>query len=130
MKLPSLLLVALALLTAAACTPKVRHSTDLERKKAANLASEAQFAITLRDFARAEPLLDQTTQLCPDVADGWLQLGAIRVKLGDKAKARVAYEGALKAVRAAYAEDAKQFAIKHYWNVVSDIMVELKVKKI
>ncbi|MEK7641696.1 MAG: hypothetical protein AAB365_01755 [Patescibacteria group bacterium] len=27
-------------------------------------------------------------------------------------------------------EEAKQFAIKHYWNVVSDIMVELKVKKI
>lgn len=27
-------------------------------------------------------------------------------------------------------DEAKQFAIKHYWNVVSDILVELKVKKI
>lgn len=27
-------------------------------------------------------------------------------------------------------EEAKQFAIKHYWNVVNDILVELKVKKI
>ena len=27
-------------------------------------------------------------------------------------------------------EEAKQFAIKHYWNVVADFLVELKVKKI
>lgn len=109
MKFPSLLLIALALLTAAGCKPKVRHSTDFERKQAANLASEAQFAITLRDFARAEPLLDKATQLCPDVFDGWMQLAAVRIKLGDKSKARPAYEGALNACRAAYAGDPKAF---------------------
>jgi len=109
MKLPSLLLAALVLLSAAGCKPKVRHSTDFERKQAANLASEAQFAITLRDFARAEPLLDKAAQLCPDVPDAWLQLAAVRVKMGEKARARPAYEAGLKALRAAYAEDPKLF---------------------
>ena len=104
MKFSSLLLAALALLTAAGCNPKVRHSTDLERKQAANLDSEADFAITLHDFARAEPLLDKATTLCPDVIQGWMKLAAVRIKLGDKGKARTAYEGALKATRAAYAE--------------------------
>jgi len=104
MKFSTLLLVVLALLTAAGCKPKVRHSTDLERKQAANLDSEADFAISLRDFARAEPLLNQATTLCPDVIQGWMKLAAIRIKLGDKAMARTAYEGALKASRAAYAE--------------------------
>jgi tetratricopeptide (TPR) repeat protein len=107
MKLTSLLLIGLALLIAAGCKPKVRQSSDFERKQAANLTSEAEFAIQLRDFARAEPLFDQATQLCPDIGAYWIKLGFIRVRMGDKSKAKTAYEGALNAFRAAYAADPK-----------------------
>lgn len=107
MKYSPLLLAALALAVFAGCKPKVRHSTDLERKQAASAVSEAQFAVTLRDYARALPLYEKATQLCPDIAEYWLSLGVTQIKLSDKAKAKVAYEGALKACRAAYATDAK-----------------------
>ena len=79
----------------AGCSKK--EITSLERKQAAALVSEAQFATTMRDFARAETLLAQATSLCPDTGAYWLQLGASRIKLGQREPARAAYKGALKA---------------------------------
>lgn len=108
MKLISLVLVSVALLLGTGCGRKGKDITELERKEAANLVSEAQFALTLRDFARAEPLLARAAELCPDTGDYWLSLGVTRVRLGNKAGAKSAYEEALSVYRDRYDNDAKQ----------------------
>ena len=105
MKFISLVLVAAALVLGAGCGRKAKDITELERKQAANLASEAQFAITLRDYARAEPLFAQAAELCPDDGQYWVNLGVARVRLGNKSGAKSAYEKALAAYRDAAKEE-------------------------
>lgn len=108
MKLVPLLLVSVALLVAAGCKPKARDIPPLQRKQAANLVSEAQFALTLRDYARAEPLFDQAVKLCPDNGDYWVSLGVARRRQGNKAGAQKAYEQARDAYHQAFRIDPKQ----------------------
>ena len=50
--------------------------TPLERDKAANDMSEANFALTLKDWGRAEGLYAKATELCPDEGDAWVSLGS------------------------------------------------------
>lgn len=97
-----LLIVVLAL--TAGCGPKI---TPLQRKEAANLVSEAQFATTLRDWARAEELLAKATSLCPDNGEYWLNLGSVRRRLDNRSGARKAYEQAATAYGDAYKADPK-----------------------
>jgi Flp pilus assembly protein TadD len=96
--LPALLL-GFALLFCPGCKPSVksREITPLQRKQAANLVSEAEFAVTLRDFARAEGLYRQAAELCPDVPEFWENLGVTRRRLNDRDGARTAYRQALAA---------------------------------
>lgn len=94
-----LLAVAVALL-AGGCKPKSKEITSLQRKEAASVVSEAQFALQLKDLARAEGLLAKAAELCPDTGKYWVDLGSVRVRLGKKEAARTAYEGALKAYEA------------------------------
>ncbi len=94
----SILLVAVGLLLGG-CR---REITSLERKEAANLASEAQFALTLRDWPRAAKLLARAAELSPDTGDLWLNLGAALRRTGDLRGARSAYTTAV----AAYSEQA------------------------
>ncbi|HVU25031.1 MAG TPA: tetratricopeptide repeat protein [Opitutus sp.] len=97
--------LAAALLLAAACSkPKPKVITPLQRKEAANLVSEANFAVTLRDYARAQPLLEKAVALCPDDAESWVNLGIVRRRQGNAAGAKDAYQSAL----AAYREAAEQ----------------------
>jgi tetratricopeptide (TPR) repeat protein len=79
---------------------KASEITSLQRKEAANLASEAQFALTLRDHARAEGLFLKAAELCPDTGEYWLILGQTRMKLSQKDGARTAYKQALDAFEA------------------------------
>ena len=79
------------------CSPKSKEITSLQRKEAATLDSEAQFALQLKDLARAEGLIAKAADLCPDTGKYWVDLGSIRVRLGKKDAARTAYQGALKA---------------------------------
>jgi tetratricopeptide (TPR) repeat protein len=97
-----LLIVLLALATG--CGPKI---TPLQRKEAANLVSEAQFATTLRDWTRAEELLAKATSLCPDSGEYWLNLGSVRRRLDNTSGARKAYEQAAAAYGDAYESDPK-----------------------
>src|SRR5688572_146603 len=53
MKLMRVLLAAIAMAGATGCGAKKKEITSLERKEAANLVSEAQFALTLKE---AEPV--------------------------------------------------------------------------
>jgi tetratricopeptide (TPR) repeat protein len=92
------------LVFATGCGPKI---TSLQRKEAANLVSEAQFATTMRDWARAEELLAKATQLCPDNGEYWLNLGSVRRRLDNLSGARKAYEQAAAAYGDAYKADPK-----------------------
>ena len=101
------LLVGSLLLLSAACHPKPKEITPLQRKTAANLVSEAQFAVTVRDQARAADLYEKAAALCPDNAEYWLGLGVSRRQLEQRPAAQKAYEAALQACRDAYAHDDK-----------------------
>lgn len=81
--------------------------SETKRKEAALHAGEAQTAITLRDWARAEGLLAKAAEAAPDTASYWTGLGAMRVRLGNKSGAKAAYERALEAHAAAAKHDPK-----------------------
>jgi tetratricopeptide (TPR) repeat protein len=104
----ALVILLILTCTITACSKKAPEITSLQRKEAANLVSEAQFAVALRDRARAEELLTKAVALCPDEGSYWLDLGSIRRGLENKDGARQAYAAAAKAYAAAYKADRKQ----------------------
>jgi len=96
-----LVLVSVSAAALALVGCRAREITSLQRKEAASVASEAEFAVTMRDWKRAEGLYARAVELCPDAGDAWLNLGVVRVRLGDRGGARAAYKGALGAYEAA-----------------------------
>lgn len=102
------LLLAAALALLAGCKPRAKQITDLQRKEAAHLDSEAQFAVTMRQWERAEGLYAKATQICPDTGQYWMNLGATRVRGGKKDAARDAYKSALKAFENEAAEKKEE----------------------
>jgi Flp pilus assembly protein TadD len=86
------------------CGAKKKEVTELQRKESAHHASEAQFALTVRDFARAETSLAKAAELTPDEAALWVNLGAARMKQGKREAAKDAYRRAL----AVHEGEAKQ----------------------
>ena len=101
------ILAALGLAVLGAGCSRHKEITSLQRKEAASLVSEAQFAVTLRDYARAEPLLAKAVALCPDTSDYFLSLGTVRRQMDNRAGAKQAYEQALDLCRDAYRRDGK-----------------------
>lgn len=89
------IVIAGLLLLGAGCKPKVKEITSLQRKEAATLVSEAEFAVSLRDYARAEGLLAKASELSPDAPQYWLKLGSTRMKLGQREAAKAAYKRGL-----------------------------------
>ena len=89
------ILIALGLPWWAGCKPKAASITPLQRKQAASLVSEADFAVTMKDLPRAEALYRQALELGPDVPLHWQNLGIIQRKQGNLKGARAAYEQAL-----------------------------------
>jgi tetratricopeptide (TPR) repeat protein len=102
MKRIPVLFFVLSLLAIVGCKPKPKEIPTLQRKEAANLVSEAQFALTMKDLARAEPLFEKAANLCPDTGEYWLGLGVTRRRLGNKAGAKAAYEKMREACHDAY----------------------------
>ena len=92
-------LVLAAALALAGCHR--REITSLERKEAANVVSEADFAVNLRDWARAEGLYAKAAALCPDQGEIWVNLGVVRMRMHNPGGARSAYKSAL----TAYSDD-------------------------
>lgn len=82
----------------------------MQRKEAASLASEADFALTLRDLRRAEGLFVKVVELCPDTGEYWINLGAVRMRLGSRETAQKAYESALDAYKQAAKREPKDAA--------------------
>src|SRR4051812_43594827 len=81
----------------AGCGARKKEITSLQRKEAANYVSEAQFAVTVRDYARAESLYTKAAAVCPDTGEFWLGAASMRVRLGKRDQAKSAYKDALKA---------------------------------
>jgi len=99
------LLLSIGLLVGIGCSPKKPEVTSLQRKEAANLFKEAEFAVTIRDLPRAVGLLRQATKLCPDEGDYWLNLGNLTRKAGHVIETKSAYTSALAAYTVAYKID-------------------------
>src|SRR5262245_55557412 len=83
------------------CKPRAKEVAPTQLKEAAGLVSEAKFAMSVRDPARAETALARAVELVPTAGDYWLELGRCRVKLGNRGAAKDAYKSAL----AAYVKD-------------------------
>ena len=96
--------VALAL-AVAGCKDKPKEVSPAAKAEAAQLASEAEFAMKIRDFARAETLLMKSTELDPGGASYWMQLGAASKLLNKPGEAKKAYELAREVIRAEYEKD-------------------------
>lgn len=79
-------------------------TAELRRKEADHLVAEADFAVNLREWTRAEGLLLKAAELAPEDGEIWINLGAARVMRGDKAQARAAYERALSLLAGAASE--------------------------
>jgi tetratricopeptide (TPR) repeat protein len=89
------MVLAVALLASFGCA-KTKEVSAIDRKKAESYVSEAQFALTIRDYARAESLYVQATAACPDDGAYWVGLGTTRMRQGQRESARTAYQTALK----------------------------------
>ena len=92
-------LIAAAILSLGVGCGGKKEITSLQRKEAATLESEAQFALTLKDYTRAEDLLARAAQLVPDAGPLWLRLGSTRMKLGQRGAAKEAYKNGLDAFK-------------------------------
>lgn len=101
MKRVPVLLVASMFLLGTGCGPRSKEATSLQRKEAAALSSEADFAMSLRDLPRTVALLERIVALCPDDGEHWSNLGSVRMRLGDRDGAKKAYQSALAAHEAA-----------------------------
>lgn len=77
-----------------------KQVSELQRKEAAHLASEAKFALTVRQYDRAEEALAKAVKLDPTEGTLWINLGAARMKQGKRDAAKEAYRGALSAYEA------------------------------
>jgi len=89
-----------AALALAGC--RAKEISPHDRELAANDLSEAQFALTLKDWPRAEGLFTHAAGLCPDDGNIWENLGIVRMREQNPKAARAAYESAVAAFKAAY----------------------------
>jgi tetratricopeptide (TPR) repeat protein len=83
---------------------RAKEISSIDRKEAANVLSEAAFAVTLKDWNRAEGLYVKASGLCPDQGETWVGLGVVRMRLHNPSGARDAYKSAI----SAYADDVKR----------------------
>lgn len=81
--------------------PEISATTKAE---AAALVSEAQFALQIREYARAEELMRRTLKLRDDLPEYWVTLGMAAKQAGHASEARPAYEKALTIHRQRYQE--------------------------
>jgi Flp pilus assembly protein TadD len=89
------LALAAAALALAGCHR--REITAIERAEAANVVSEGDFAVNLRDWPRAEGLYAKAAGLCPDQGEIWVNLGIVRMRMHNRDGARTAFRAALSA---------------------------------
>lgn len=87
--------VSAALLLSAGCSKKQAEVSSAAQKEAAMLMSEAQFAMQVREYARAQELVERAVKLNPTLPEYWVSLGITRRRQDDRDGARKAYKQAL-----------------------------------
>ena len=98
------LLICAVVALGAGCSKKNKEVPAAVKSEAAMLASEAQFAIQIREFSRAEELMQRALKLREDMPEYWVTLGMARRKQDNKNGARKAYESALELYTDRYKE--------------------------
>ena len=82
--------LAAALLTACTKTPPTASTSTPQQ-----LASESATALNSKDYAKAQALTKQATDIDPKFAEAWVVYGVASLRLGQADQARAAYEQAL-----------------------------------
>ncbi|MBC8009244.1 MAG: tetratricopeptide repeat protein [Burkholderiales bacterium] len=95
---------AAALLLAGCSKKEVDPAVEAEAKM---LISESQFAMQIREFKRAEELVQRAIELRDDQPEYWVSLGMARRRQDNTAGARKAYEKALSMHTARYKDEKK-----------------------
>ena len=96
-----------ALFAIAGCRDKPKEVPKAALLESAHLASEAAFAVQVREYARAEGLLAKAVEINSEDAELWMQLGVARRRLDNRDGARQAYGKALSLREAAYKREPK-----------------------
>lgn len=99
-----LFLLAAGLFLAAGCSRKPVEVSAAAKAEAASLVSEAQFAMQIREHARAAELFERALKLDEATPEYWVGLGMARRKQDDRDAARKAYRKALELHAARYKE--------------------------
>ena len=100
-------LLAVLALAVSGCKDKPKELPRAVLAEAAQNVSEAEFAMQIRDYARAEGLLAKAVELNPEEPRYWLQLGAARKRMSNTSGAKKAYEKARDVLKAEYRRDNK-----------------------
>ncbi|MDF3058336.1 MAG: hypothetical protein K0R17_2551 [Rariglobus sp.] len=88
-------LACAAALLASGCSKQPKEVPEVAKKEAAALVSEAQFAMSIREYSRAEELIQRALKLHDDMPEYWVSLGMALRKQENKDGARKAYQKAL-----------------------------------
>jgi tetratricopeptide (TPR) repeat protein len=103
MSRPLSIICCVALLLVTGCSKK--EVSPAAKSEAAMLVSEAQFAMQIREFKRAEELVQRAIDLREGQPEYWVTLGMARRRQDNKPGARQAYEKALGMHQARYKAD-------------------------
>lgn len=107
MKRLFVILACVGALVGAGCSKKSEEVPAAVSAEAASLLSEAQFAMQIREFSRAEELIQRALKLREDLPEYWVSLGMARRRQDNTSGARKAYERALEMHRDRYDENKK-----------------------
>ncbi len=100
------LYIAMALaLAVSGCKDKPKEIPAIARAEAAQYVGEAEFAMQIRDYARAEGLFARAVELDSEQPRYWLHLGSARKHLNNISGARKAYERARELLQLQYRGD-------------------------
>jgi tetratricopeptide (TPR) repeat protein len=91
-------LTCVSALLISGCSKQAKEEKEVPtvvKAEAAALVSEAQFAMEIREYARAEELIQRALKLREDMPEYWVTLGMAHRKQEEKDDARKAYKKAL-----------------------------------
>lgn len=94
-------------LAAGGCSKQPQEVPKAVAAEAALLAEEAKFAMSIREYARAQELLQRALKLHPDKPEYWVTLGMTQRKQDNLRDARQSYEKALGMHKDRYKKDAR-----------------------
>ena len=92
--------ITVGLLTS--CSPAPHHANTSTPQQ---LASESATALNAKDYAKAQALAKEATDIDPKFAEAWVSYGMASLRLGHADQARAAYEQALSLYQARHLQN-------------------------